>query len=482
MLAFAYARYSSDNQRAESIDAQLQAIFAYAALHGIHIVDTYIDEIKTARTAQRPAFQRMIAEADRVDAVLVHKLDRFARDRRDSTHYDGVLEEKGVKLISVLEAFDDSPESVILKSVLEGMAEYFSKNLSREVMKGHTINAQRGVWNGGKPPLGYRLDEKKHLVVDEETAPIIRDVFDQVAARVSYKQIAAKYGWRTHRVYETITNEKYVGVMVYNRRESKNPRGKRNNHRYKPEEEQIKVECPAIITREKWEEVQDIVKNRIKGPRGPQGLFKREYLLTGLMFCGECGGKYSGAGYMKSPEYVYYKCTTCKASVLQRTIEGFIIEKLKTEIFDLEGLVPHLVEEMKKRTHSVEDDLKRIRVEIKSTKNKIDRIYDAIEEGLPFDKDRLVQRKTELEDLKAQEKYYESRVDLAVDESQVRAYLAMHRDNLESEDFGTKRKTIETFVERIVVFSDRFEIDFKVSDKDGGGEPILLLSLTKRRA
>ena len=146
-----YARFSSDNQRTESIDAQIRAMKAYCQQRRFVIVNTYIDEAKSATTDRRPAFQQMIADSkDRnFNILLVHKLDRFARNRYDSAVYKRELKKNGVTVYSVLENLDDSPESIMMESVLEGMSEYYSQNLAREVMKGMRETALQGKHTGG---------------------------------------------------------------------------------------------------------------------------------------------------------------------------------------------------------------------------------------------------------------------------------------------------------------------------------------------
>lgn len=123
-----YARFSSDNQREESIDAQARAIQDYATRNNLQIVRTFVDRAKSATSDKRPEFQRMIeASALRTfDVIIVHKLDRFSRDKYDFVHYKRILKTNDVRLVSVLENLDDSPESLILESVLEGMATYDS--------------------------------------------------------------------------------------------------------------------------------------------------------------------------------------------------------------------------------------------------------------------------------------------------------------------------------------------------------------------
>jgi site-specific DNA recombinase len=149
--AVLYARYSSDNQRSESIDAQVRAILEYASRNGYQITEQYIDEAQTATNDDRENFQRMIRDSKGADwkFVIVHKLDRFARNKYDSAINKRELKQYGIRVISVQEHLDDSPESIILESVLEGMAEYYSKNLSREVIKGPrecpSREAHRGI-------------------------------------------------------------------------------------------------------------------------------------------------------------------------------------------------------------------------------------------------------------------------------------------------------------------------------------------------
>ena len=134
MNAVIYARYSSDNQREESIDGQIRECTDYARRENIKIVGTYIDRALSARTADRPDFQRMIHDSEKklFDAVIVWKLDRFSRDRYDSAFYKRQLRKNGVKLISATEAISDGPEGIILEALLEGMNEYYSADcLSR---------------------------------------------------------------------------------------------------------------------------------------------------------------------------------------------------------------------------------------------------------------------------------------------------------------------------------------------------------------
>ncbi len=168
MTAVIYARYSSDNQREESIEGQIRECTAYAEKNGITVVKHYIDRALSAKTDNRPDFQQMIKDSEKrlFDIVLVWKLDRFARNRYDSAHYEYQLERNHVKLVSATEPISDSPAGIMVKSMLTGMAEYYSAELSEKVVRGMTENVLKGKYNGGTIPIGFKVDEEKFFQID----------------------------------------------------------------------------------------------------------------------------------------------------------------------------------------------------------------------------------------------------------------------------------------------------------------------------
>lgn len=155
MKAVIYARYSSDNQREESIEGQLRECLEYAAKNDITVIANYIDRAMTATSDNRPDFQRMIKDSYKrcFDMVIVWKLDRFSRDRYDSAHYKHILKKNGVKVVSAKENIGDGPEGIILESMLEGMAEYYSAELSVKVKRGLKENALKAKVNRRANPL-----------------------------------------------------------------------------------------------------------------------------------------------------------------------------------------------------------------------------------------------------------------------------------------------------------------------------------------
>ena len=133
-----YARYSSDSQREESIDGQLRECKAFAVKNDFQIIGIYIDRALSAKTDNRPDFQKMIKDSasGKFEVIIVWKLDRFARNRYDSAHYKSVLRKNGVKIVSATEIISGNPEGILLESMIEGMAEYYSAELAEKVIRG----------------------------------------------------------------------------------------------------------------------------------------------------------------------------------------------------------------------------------------------------------------------------------------------------------------------------------------------------------
>ena len=326
--AFAYGRYSSDRQNEESIEAQLRAIEIYARKNDIEIIKIYTDEAKTGTNDERPGFQQMISELNeyKPDLVLTHKMDRFARNRYDSAIYKRAIQKAGARYVAVDQPIEDSPEGVILESLLEGMAEYYSKNLSREVsgkMKEYAYKAQH---LGGIPPLGFDVDKDKHYIINEGEAETVRIIFDMKLEGYSYSDIInslqgkmTKAGnpFGKNSIYDILRNEKYCGTYTYNTTPNK-INGKRNNRVKKPLVEQIRIEdaIPAIISKQDWQAVQTMLDSNKQ--INARQIDKSVYTLTGLLRCGHCGSAMVGHPQIKvnakgeRVTYRYYRCTKNK--------------------------------------------------------------------------------------------------------------------------------------------------------------------------
>ncbi len=191
MKAVIYARYSSDNQREESIEGQIRECLEYAKYNDIEVVGQYVDRAFSAKTDNRPEFQKMIKDSARgsFDIVLVWKLDRFARNRYDSARYKMMLKKNGVKVVSAKENIADDATGILLESMLEGYAEFYSAELSEKVKRGMKENALKGDWNGGSIPYGYRLNNQKKLIINEEERVFVQEIFQMCSDGKSSKEI-----------------------------------------------------------------------------------------------------------------------------------------------------------------------------------------------------------------------------------------------------------------------------------------------------
>lgn len=240
--AVIYARYSSHRQDEQSIEGQLHVCHDYARRHGYTVVGEYIDRAISGRSDDRPQFQKMIDDSRKkaFQFVIVYKLDRFARNRYDSAVYKHKLKQNGVKLLSAMEQIGDNPESIILEAVLEASAEYYSLELAQKVRRGRIESAGKGKFVGGSIPLGYR-SENGYLVLDEQRAPYVRQMFELYADGVPKREIIDDLNRRGFRnrngkpldhnaIHRVLRSEKYVGVL---------------------EQSGVRVEggCPAIIDR-----------------------------------------------------------------------------------------------------------------------------------------------------------------------------------------------------------------------------------------
>ncbi|MDO5795250.1 MAG: recombinase family protein, partial [Turicibacter sp.] len=271
--AASYARFSSSNQREESIDAQQRAIYKY--------VGDYVDEALTGTNTDRPGFKRMLEDAKNglFDVLVVHKMDRFSRSVYDTLDVERRLAIYGVHIESVIEQFTNTPEGQLQQIVQLGVSQYYSANLAREVMKGLKENAYKALHNGGIPPLGYDVDpETKQYIINEKEAEAIRIIFKKYLEGWSYRELAEYLnllGYRTKignkfsansSFYDILVNSKYKGEYVFNRSTSKpKQKGMKRSHRKNKEESEIiRVPngLPAIVDESTFEQVQKLLASR----------------------------------------------------------------------------------------------------------------------------------------------------------------------------------------------------------------------------
>ena len=464
MTAVIYARYSSDNQREESIEGQIRECTAYAEKNGITIVKHYIDRAISAKTDNRPEFQQMIKDSDKklFDIVLVWKLDRFARNRYDSARYKTQLKKNGVKLMSATEIISEGPEGIILESVLEGYAEYYSADLAEKVVRGQTENILKGRCNGGRGTFGYTLDSERKFHIDPLTSPFVMESFKKYNEGSTMKEIR---DW---------LNEKGIknpvgGAFTYNSVEHM-----LKNRRYigelKFRDVVVPDAVPPIIPLELFEDVQEKIAKNKKAPARRKA--EDDYLLTTKLFCGYCGALMFGeSGTSRTGEvHRYYKCATAKKhrgckkkTVRKQWLEDLVVNQTMQLVKDdaaMESIIAKVMELQNKENTNIPLYEKQLR----DAESGIQNMLNAIQAGIltSSTKERLEQleeTKRELETRIAEEKLAKPKVT----EEFIRFWLLRFR-KLDMSLKDQRQALVDTFINAIYLYDDKVLITFNYKE------------------
>lgn len=449
-----YARYSSYGQRDESIEGQLRDCHAFAKQYGITVVGEYCDHALTGTTDKRPEFQRMIRDSAKgqFSVVITWKNDRFARSRYDSAIYKAKLKQNGVRLLYAKEHIPDGPEGIVLESVMEGFAEYYSANLSQNIKRGNYDSALKRQ-TLGKKVLGLRKGADGRFEIDPETAPIIQRIFEEYASGRSSVDIYTDLnsaGFRTSRgrpfnknsIRRILQNEKYIGVYEY---------------------EDIRDEhgIPAIIDRELFDKVQKIVAQHHRAPAAKKN--NGGFLLTAKLFCGECGEPMTGDGGTShtGKVYSYYicngrrvkKCDMVRAP--KQWIEEKIVSALSEIIYD-DTIINEFADrfmawQAEQNCNSALSGLER---RLKQNADAIKNTMSIIDSGLITDslKSHLVELEAERVSLEAGIAH-EKMETPELDRDTVVWFLRRFR-TIDQSDIGWRIFLIETFLNRAYLFAD----------------------------
>lgn len=480
--AVAYARYSSSNQREESIDAQLRAINDYCNKENIELLEEYFDEAQTGKNDGRDDFQRMVNAILKghieVDFVLVHKFNRFARNKYDSALYKKRLQEIGVRVVSVTQKIDDSPEGEMLEGFIEVIDEYYSKNLALEVKKGLKENALKGKYTGGKIPYGLQVDAEGYFCPDPKTAPIVRRIFEQYADGIPKGAIVEmlnaqgyrnQYGrfFNVRTIFDMLQNEKYVGVYIY-----------RHTH-----EEVIKLDDvikDPIIDADLWERVQT-VRNSVNKPKYRER--KRYYYLTGKTVCGCCGHTYCGAGAKKKSKTAiaaYYKCSGqtkarngCKNGSLNKDYyEQKILDKVTTAVFTPERvkfIAERVYEQLEAERKAPQIPTATLKKQLSDVKAKQAELLDYMLDGkisrdiMDIKAAALASEQKALEKNIKKNNELESSQKISVEliEKYINAFK-IHLNDKKDDNHIYIKAVLDTFVKQIVVEADEIKVEIKV--------------------
>ena len=482
--AVIYARYSpGSKQTYQSIEGQLKECYAFAERSGLRVIHEYIDEHLTGTNDKRDSFLQMIEDSKKKNFqfVIVYQLDRFARNRYDSATYKAKLKKNGVRVLSARENITDDASGILIEGVLESMAEYYSAELSQKIKRGMAISASKCKYFGGSVPLGYKVDEQKHFIVNEETAPIVKQMFQMLASGYNYAQIArymnergiptARGGkWNKNSFQSLFSNRRYLGKYIFHG-------------------EEIDGGMPRLIDDELFADVQRVLAKYAAAPS--RGKAKVEYLLSDKMICGHCGNKMTGISSTSSNKKIhnYYKCGgnnkgICKKrTVRKQFIEDEVIAAivgdgteqnkygvLTDEFIDLVAAETYLLIQSEQN----DTEIKRLENLVAENQKAINNLMQALMLGKIADTilsqiEKLENENKELQDTIATEKAMQINYSYA----DIRKWL-LHFRTLDYSKTKNRKDLIDTFIYRVILYDDKMKVLFHLK---GGQQGELLLNL-----
>jgi site-specific DNA recombinase len=493
--AVIYARYSSKNQQEQSIDIQVKACEEFAKKNGLEIVGKYCDYAKTGRNSNRAELQRLITDSAKglFSVVLVHKIDRWFRNQRESLNCQKTLADNGVSFYSVTEGSTNTRHDRLVAGMMGVLAEHESDTIADRIKGGQKETASKGLHLGGLPPLGYDVDQStRKYVVNEHEAAIVIKIFNMYVSGMGYKEIlkhlnsmgfCTKRGneFGTNSLHELLRNEKYTGKYIYGVREDTIVNGKRKIIQ-KPREEWVVVDgmMPIIIDEELFEQA----RKKLARNKKAAGQYKAQevYLLSGIIRCGTCG---SPMHVNTRPDgYSSYDCSSksnhkknCgNRGVRRKDIDNFVIDKLYENLFsstsakELAGLLNEHNENMSSEAMG---EIALARRELRSVKEKINKLLDFVAEcGVKKNTAKAKLEELELKKSYARKHLREMKEQNKIEpisESMALGLLVKSKKLLKAHDKSNeieRRNFMKSYVKRVSVYDDKIRVAFRINKSD----------------
>lgn len=387
-IAAAYIRVSTDDQIEYSPDSQLKNIRSYAKSHGYILPDEYIfiDEgISGKNTKKRPAFNQMIGTAKLkpkpFDVILLWKFSRFARNREDSIVYKSMLRKQlGIDVISISESVGDDKMSIIFEAMIEAMDEYYSINLAEEVKRGMLERVTRGE-AVSVAPFGYKMVDKK-LVIDPETAPLVKMIFSEyisgsnktfLARKLNNMGIKTNRGneWDNRGIEYILNNPTYIGKIRWT------PTGKTKRDYNNPDTMIVDGSHEPIITQEVFDQAKERLAEYARTHKRYARQTPCDFMLRGMLRCSNCGATLvmsANKSYLQCHQYSRGKCQISH-SVSVHKINKIVLNSIETS-FETGTFTLHI------KNKPVEDNGINYKELIAKEENKLKRAKEAYEAGV----------------------------------------------------------------------------------------------------
>lgn len=468
MNAVIYARYSSASQDEQTIEVQLNACMEYAKQHNLVIIKEYIDEAKSGRSDNRPAFKEMLndSEIENFDFVIVYKLDRFARNLRLSVNSEETLKKRGIITLSTVEPNSDDAQGKLIRGMNYLLAEFYSNDYGQRIKKGLENVSAKFQATGGQRTLGYRTADKKYII-DETESIAIKKVFEMYSMGSKEKEIidylnsqgfkTAKNGaFNKNSLNHILKNKRYKGIYVFKDMEVPN-------------------QIPKIISDELFDEVQERMNKNKKAPARARA--KEEYLLTTKLFCGHCKEMMVGvSGTSRNGNiHNYYACKNAKIkqcnkkTVQKKYIEDLIVNEARNLLTDdnIKNIAKNAIELYEKEKDNLGiNKLKRDIKEIERKKNNLIKTLSDIDDDsirnslIPQIKDYESQLKIRITELTKEESKR-----MPITEPRIVYFLTKLKDG-DVNDIQYRRTLINIFINRLYLYDKKAIISFNTQDKE----------------
>jgi len=434
------------------------------------VINTYIDRAMSGTNDNRNDFQKMIQDSNKknFDYVIVYKLDRFSRNRYDSAMYKAILKKNGVKVLSACEQISDNPEGIILESLLEGMAEYYSAELSQKVKRGQQESLKKKNYLGGKIPFGYVVKDKK-FIIDEDSANIVKEIFKRFSDGETAKNILDDLKHRgiknsynrffcLNSLMNLLKNKKYIGIFNYGSSE-------------------IEDYLPPIITKDLFNDVNQRILINSRTPAKYKANIN--YLLSGKLFCGNCNTVMSGeSGTSKHKNtYYYYKCfkkkknsMACDKKTIQKSwIEELIINLTMKHIFanPLYNTIINSIVKIYNEEIVSDITLKTLTTNYTKTQHEIENILNAIKSGIKSTslQKELIKLETELADLEVNIEKQKNISAQPINKSHIEFWFEQFKD-LSINNEKACQKLIEAFIHKVILYNNKVVVIYNHSGEN----------------
>lgn len=464
-----YARYSSHNQKEESIEQQVEECMAFAKQNKIKIVHAYADKALSGRTDKRPQFQKMMRDAEKkqFSVVVAYKSNRIARNMLQALNYEDRLSRFGIETLYAKEEFGNTAAGRFALRTMMNVNQFYSENMAEDIKRGMRDNAESCKVNGALP-LGYVKGEDGRYAIDPREAEIVRSIYEKVLDGVSFADIAndlnsrgikTKQGnrWNKNSFHRMLTNDVYIGV--YRHSGYVNEQG-----------------VPPILEKEVFYAMQNHLLTK-KNPRG-RHRENNDYLLTGKLRCGYCQSFMVGiSGTSRTGDkHYYYTCNDrrtgggCKKENVRKDYIEYVIAVL-TQRFILrddviEWIADNAMDALKQASN--QDEIAAMEAELAEDRKATKNIMNAIEQGIftATTKDRLLELELDISTLENSIAMAKAANDGKVIEKERIIWSLEQFKDCNPELKSDQKHLIDTFVKTVYLWDDRIEIDYYYAGKD----------------